>query len=118
LVINANDGSSSGRLATAFSNSKHRLLSTLDSHIQSAPEDYGHFAKRRIYQLKDFLAEAGTQIKERIIPMLDVKLSESEKENGKNVLYQLTQNHKPTIGIYTYATADKCYAPEDWLPFY
>ncbi len=118
LVINANDGSSSGRLATAFSNSKYRLLSGSDALIESAPKDYEHFAKRPVYQLRHFLAEAGTQIKERIIPVLDLKLSESEKENGKNILYQLTQNHKPTIGVYTYATADKCYAPEDWLPFY
>lgn len=118
LVINAGLGSSSGRLATQISRSEHRFFEEILSEQKPIPSDYYHFAKKTIYQFRKFLKRSGVQIPENEIPPLDINLKEEEKANGKNILNQITQNDKPVIGIYTFATSDKCYTPELWVPFY
>lgn len=118
LVINAVSGSSSGRLSSQIARSKYSFVKEETPEVTFLPADYNHFAKKVVYQLREFLKNLGIENPETEIPTLDIKLKEEEKINGKNLLNQITQNDKPTIGIYTFATADKCYAPEFWLPFY
>lgn len=118
LVINADPGSSSGRLATQISRAKYRFLEEEISQQDPLPADYVHFAKKTIYQLREFLKKSGIQDAENEIPGLDIRLKEEEKANGKDMLNQIMQNDKPTIGIYTFATLDKCYVPKFWIPLY
>jgi len=118
LVINANSGSSSGRLATGFARSKYRFQEEEIINNTDLPIDYNHFAKKSIYQLREFLSKSNVSISRNEIPSLDIKLTETEKTNGKNILKQITKNQKPVIGIYTYATLDKCCSVNFWKPFY
>jgi len=117
LVINANSGSSSGRLATGFARSKYCFQEEIINDTD-LPIDYNHFAKKSIYQLREFFKKSGLQNQNNTIPPLDIKLTETEKTNGKNILKQITKNQKPVIGIYTYATLDKCCSVDFWKPFY
>lgn len=116
LVINADSGSSSGRLATQISNANYRLFE--DEMSKPKPLDYNHFAKKSVYQLREYLKKSGIQISENEIPLLNIILKQEEIINGKKILNQITKNDKPTIGIYTFATLNKCYAPEIWMHFY
>jgi len=117
LVINANSGSSSGRLATGLARSKY-CFQEEDLNNVDLPKDYNHFAKKAIYQLREFLNKSGITTTNNEIPSLDINLKENEKINGKNILNQIAKNKKPVIGIYTYATLDKCFSPDFWKPFY
>jgi len=118
LVINANSGSSSGRLATGFARYKYCFQEEKITNNADLPNDYNHFAKKSIYQFREFLKKTGFQNQNNTIPPLDIKLTETEKINGKNILKQITKNEKPVIGIYTYATLDKCCSTNFWKPFY
>lgn len=118
LVINADLGSSSGRLATQIANSKFGLSEKAIIKQELFPADYEHFAKKTIYQLREFLKKSGIPNSENEFPYLDILLKQDEITNGKKILKQITQNDKPTIGIYTFATLNKCYASEFWIPFY
>jgi len=118
LVINANSGSSSGRLATNFARSKYCFQEEVTTNSANLPNDYNHFAKKSVYQLRDFLSKSNVSINDNEIPSLDIKLTENEKNNGKNILKQVTKTEKPVIGIYTYATNEKCCSVDFWKPFY
>jgi len=118
LAINANSGSSSGRLATGFARAKHYFQGEETAHSADFPDDYHHFAKKSIYQLRRFLEKSGIPDTKEEIPPLDIKLKENEKTNGKNLLKQITKNEKPVIGIYTHATLNKCFSKDFWKPFY
>lgn len=118
LVINAEIGSSSGRLAALFSNSLNQFMGEEESTLQHFPNDYKHIAKKTIYQLRDFLSQSGVTEIKKDIPTLNINLTQDEINNGKRILKQIVNNDKPTIGIYTFATSDKCYTSQYWLPFY
>lgn len=118
LVINADLNSSSGRLATLISKSKYCLFEEEILDQKSLPLDYNHFAKKTVYQLREYLEKKGMQISKNEIQPLAINLNTEETANGGTLLKQINQNNKPTIGIYTYATSDKCYSPELWLVFY
>jgi len=117
LVINANSGSSSGRLSTRFARSKYCFQEEELNNVD-LPKDYNHFAKKAIYQLREFLNKSGVTTTNNEIPSLDINLKETEKINGKNILKQITKNKKPVIGFYTYATLDKCFSTDFWKLFY
>lgn len=118
LVINAEIGSSSGRLAAQFSNSLNQFMGEEESKSQHFPDDYKHIAKKTVYQLRDFLSQSGVVEIKKEIPSLNVNLTQIEINNGKQILNQIVKNDKPTIGIYTLATSDKCYPSKYWVPFY
>ncbi len=111
LVINSNADSSSGRLAMQMANASYRFMG--EEITTEQPNDYHHFAKTIIYQLRQAF-----KTPENDIPSLALNLRDEEVSYGRTTLDEINKNHKPTIGIYTYATLDKCYAPEFWLPFY
>jgi len=115
LVINAGLHSSSGRFATGFAKAKYRFLE--EEISGKIPDDYRHIAKTTIYQLRSFFSKSNVQSNDEI-PSLDIRLKEKEKINGKNIINKITKDEKPVIGIYTYATLDKCCSANFWHPLY
>lgn len=119
MVINVEPNSSSGRLFTKFSKSKHKIYGDIDDAIQQDYPDSGHIAKKPIYALRAYLAASGfDELMEKQLPLLDIRLTEEELKKGKKLLDDITQNNKPTIGIFTYATGHKCYCKDWWNDFY
>lgn len=117
LVINAVGGSSSGTLATKWSRSKNRVFLKTDFGINNNPE-FQHMGKKPVVYLRTLLQKNGFKINNSAIPSMDLKLSTSEIEEGKKVLESITNNNKPTICIFTYATGAKCLSEDWWNPFY
>jgi heptosyltransferase III len=117
LVINANFGSSSGRLSTSFARSKYKLFGEYDEKYVQQFNDYQHSAKHPIYNLRQYLSELGIQDKSEI-PFMDLKLDAEEIQSGKKKLFSIIQNEKPVICLFTNATGDKCYSEEWWRDFY
>lgn len=117
LVINTTASSSSGKLATLFTSSKYKLYGNefeCNEHI----EEQIHYGKAPVYLFRNFL-ELFDINSQDIYPNLNVKLSESEKSNGKTLLNNLgIDPSKKTIAFFTYATGDKCYSYNWWANFY
>ncbi|NML56848.1 glycosyltransferase family 9 protein [Chryseobacterium cheonjiense] len=118
LVINANFGSSSGRISTLVANSRYKMFGEFDEKYVEKIQDYQHSAKQSIYNLRQFLSELGVSENNETIPNLDIKLDAKETEAGKKKLFSITQNDKPTICLFTNATGDKCYSEQWWSDFY
>lgn len=118
LVINANFGSSSGRISTLVANSRYKMFGEFDEKYIEKIQDYQHSAKQSIYNLRQFLSELGVSENNETIPNLDIKLDAKETEAGKKKLFSITQNDKPTICLFTNATGDKCYSEQWWSDFY
>ncbi|AZA57886.1 lipopolysaccharide heptosyltransferase family protein [Chryseobacterium shandongense] len=118
LVINANFGSSSGRISTLAANSRYKMFGEFDEKYIQQFNDYQHSAKQSIYDLRHFLSELGVSENKNDIPFLDIKLDAEEIEAGKKKLFSIIQNNKPTICLFTNATGDKCYSEQWWSDFY
>ncbi|MFN4365519.1 glycosyltransferase family 9 protein [Chryseobacterium hispalense] len=118
LVINADFGSSSGRLSTLAARSRYKLFGEYNEEQREQLDDYRHSAKHSIYNLRRYLAELGIAENKAEIPYLDIKLTDDEIQSGKENLFSITQNHQPTICLFTNATGDKCYPEEWWSDFY
>jgi len=118
LVINAVRSSSSGKISTQFSNSKHKFFGDFNEDSQSKFKDFNHIAKNSIYSLRDYLNTLGFIENNKEIPLLDLKLSTDEIARGHKILKDLVKNDKKIISIFTYATDDKCYSESWWLNFY
>jgi len=119
MVINIEGNSSSGRLFTKFSNSKHKVYCDLSESLQKQYVDSGHIAKKPIYALRTYLAASGfDEFMNQKLPLLDIKLTRDELKKGKKLLDDIIKNDKPTIGIFTYATGSKCYSKTWWDTFY
>lgn len=118
LVINASFGSSSGKLSTSVARSEYKVFGDTDEKLQSEFSDYRHAAKNSIYSLRDFLSQLDIDRSGSKIPDLDIKLSDSEIEEGKAKLYDLVKNNKKSICLFTNATGAKCYSEEWWNAFY
>lgn len=118
LVINGDKNSSSGRLLTELSKAKFKVFGDVNEAIQNTYPDHKHISKYPIYNLRYYLKNLGVETKERSLPVLNIKLSDAEKKNGKTILDGIVKDDKPTICIYTNATGDKCYSYEWWEAFY
>lgn len=118
LVINAVDGSSSGRLSTKLAISKRKVFNLVDEELSSAFNDYGHMAKMPVYNLRKCFYGNMINIADKQIPNLSIQLDSVEKAKGKELLAQLVKNDKKVICIYTYATGEKCYSKAWWNLFY
>ncbi|GJM06215.1 MAG: ADP-heptose--LPS heptosyltransferase [marine bacterium B5-7] len=114
LVINATDGSSSGKIITQNSKSKYKLFGKPGLMHWVKIADYKHIAKKPILALRERSGK-GRHLK---IPTLDLKLSEDELMRGRNLLNQVTMNAKKTICIFTYATGNKMYCKKWWNQLY
>ncbi|MEY8760609.1 glycosyltransferase family 9 protein [Chryseobacterium tongliaoense] len=118
LVINATQGSSSGRLSILFSKSNYKFFGEDIEELKSKYSDYNHIAKNTIYNLRYYLSQIGLEENKSEVPFLNLKLSKEEIEDGKMKLYDLVKNDKKTICLFTNATGDKCYSETWWEAFY
>jgi heptosyltransferase III len=117
LVINAVNSSSSGRLSVQFARAGYKLYGDPISDLSNR-EGHEHIAKYPVYNFRDFIAKMGIEPSTLPVPLLDLKLTDAEREQGKNLLHDLTGNDRQTIGVFTYATGFKCHPPLWWEPFY
>lgn len=118
LVINGDKNSSSGRLSTQFAKAPFKVFGDVSEDIQSEYSDYEHISKYPIYNLRYYLNKLGFPKNNTSVPLLDIKLNDSEYSNGKVILDKITKNTKKTICIYTNATGNKCYSETWWETFY
>lgn len=118
LVINANFGSSSGRLSTSFARAKFKLFGEYDEKYVRQFVDYQHSAKHPVYNLRQYLSQLGMSANTNEPPFLDLKLDAMEIESGRKSLFSIVQADKPVICLFTNATGDKCYSEEWWHDFY
>ncbi|WP_290696304.1 glycosyltransferase family 9 protein [Lacinutrix sp.] len=119
LVVSGDKKSSSGRILTYLSNAKYKVFGTLEKEAEDNEEDYYHMAKNNVYLLRYYLQQIGYPISTVAVPVLDLKLTESEILNGKNILDNLiTNTSKKTILLFTFATGNKCYSKKWWSSFY
>ncbi|MFI1744015.1 glycosyltransferase family 9 protein [Thalassobellus sediminis] len=118
LVINGDKNSSSGRLLTNLAKASIKIFGEANEDIAKLHKDYQHISKYPVYNLRDYLAKIGFPKNENQVPLLDIKLNDSELSNGKKILDEIIKNDRKTICIYTNATGDKCYSEAWWLTFY
>ena len=119
MAINVVNSSSSGRLATQFSRSKHKLFGDINESIQLKYSDYLHIAKSPVYEFRNYLINLGVDQNNNEIPPLNLKLSTSEIAEGQKIISELVRdNNKRTISVFTFATSDKCYTEDWWAEFY
>lgn len=119
LVINTTNNSSSGRLSTRISRSKVKFYNDEVEQLAKQFNDYYHLAKFPVYNLRNFLIQSGFDIIiNEPMPTLNLKLSDAEILNGKNIMNTIVSGDKPVIGIYTFATGAKCYSSEWWKKLY
>ena len=118
LVINAVDGSSSGRLLTKAAKSLYKIFGDFDIDNQELSADFYHISKRPIYNLRHYLNRVGHTTLNTEIGHLDLRLTDKELIKGQDILNELVGLKKPTLAIFTYATAPKCYSKSWWSSFY
>lgn len=120
LVINAVENSSSGRISGYLSGAKYVFYGDELHENMKSYSDYSHIAKKSIYNLRIFLSNLGIDITtDRSLPLLDLKLSDEELLQGRRDLENLfSDSANGTIGLFTYATGEKCYGKEWWAIFY
>lgn len=118
LVINGDKNSSSGRLLTQISNANYKVFGDVNESIQLKYGDYQHIAKYPVYNLRYYLTKIGYKENDTDVPVLNIKLNDSEVLQGKKILKDIVKNDKKTICIYTNATGNKCYSEEWWNTFY
>ncbi|PQV47778.1 ADP-heptose:LPS heptosyltransferase [Jejuia pallidilutea] len=118
MVINGDKDSSSGRLLTNLAKAPLKVFGDVHEDIQKTYDDYLHISKYPIYNLRLYLSKLGYPANNNPLPVLNLKLTETEISNGKNILDELVKNNKPTICIYTNATGNKCYSEAWWESFY
>ncbi len=118
IVINVDKNSSSGRIATRFSNAKHKFFGDGSLDNQVTYSDHEHIAKYPIYNLRSYLKSLGIFNTSSAIPRLDLKLQPFEVIEGRKILSGIVKNDRRTICIFTYATGEKCYSENWWDEFY
>lgn len=113
LAINVIPESSSGRLATKFSNSRHKVFGNVKAEVADR-----HVARMAVHNLREFVALFGMDRSHAAIPSPGIKLSASEIAEGKKLLHGFAPSGFPVISIFTYATAEKLLPAEWWEDFY
>lgn len=119
MVLNVDKDSSSGRLAVEISNAAYKFYGDAIEEGQIKNDDYNHIAKYPVYNFRDYLKVLGLKINtSNPVAAIDLKLSSEEIEKGREILNKKFDNQKKTIGIFTFATGDKCYSELWWTDFY
>ncbi|WP_162144484.1 glycosyltransferase family 9 protein [Aquimarina latercula] len=117
LVINAEIGSSSGKILTLLANGKYKIFDAPEK-IESFPEDFKHLGKTPVYLFRYYFTKTSDTKSKKKIPGLDIKLTEQEIKKGKEVLNQIIDVNRKTIAIFTNATGDKKYSVAWWKERY
>jgi len=118
IVFNVVNDSSSGRLSAQFANATFKFVSDDHSDAQLKVGKYEHIAKSPVQSFRKFIETLGFKPRDTEMPMLDIKLDNAELAAGEQVLRRLVVNDRKTIGIYTFATGEKCYSEAWWGEFY
>lgn len=118
LVINADKNSSSGRLLTNMSSATIKIFGDMHEDIKKQYADHRHKSKYPIYNLRACLLRLGLSNEKKAIPVLNIKLDDSEIAEGKRILDKIVNDNKKTICIYTNATGNKCYSEDWWETIY
>lgn len=113
LAINAVRESSSGRIFTSISNAKFKFIGDRDMDNKEI-----HIAKQVIYPLREFLSIIGVEANNTIPACLDLRLANQELLHGGSLVYDVVQNAKPTICLFTHTTDVKCCTERWWLNLY
>lgn len=109
LVINIDDHSSSGRIASSLVRAKYKIVD-LEEEQKSK-----HIAIKPIITLRNFI---NSELQTNEYPTLDLKLDADEIELGRQKLNEIFDNSKKTITIFTYATGNKILPQIWWNQFY
>lgn len=117
LVINADKDSSSGKLFTKYTRAKYKIFGSVKGAEHEQNEFYLHMATSSVYCLRLLLKQSGILV-DHDIPTLNIKSSKEEISHAKSLLEAIVDTSKPTISIFTFATAAKCYSKEWWAVFY
>jgi len=118
LVVNGDKNSSSGKLLTQLAKAKIKVFGEVNDAIKQQYEDHEHISKYPIYNLRHYFSKLGFDSQDKALPLLDIKLSDTEIANGKKILNGIIKNDKKSICIYTNATGKKCYSETWWDAVY
>lgn len=119
LVINVEKGSSSGRISTIIPSADFKFYGDDFEELKDKYSDIEHIAKYPVYNFRRFLEVLNQQPLTGDVPVLDLKLSEAELNQGKQDLLKVTKTDtRKTIAFFTFATGAKCYSTEWWNDFY
>ncbi|MCZ8022398.1 MAG: glycosyltransferase family 9 protein [Cyclobacteriaceae bacterium] len=113
LVINVNESSKSGSIAAKLARGTMKLSCRTDTKLQL--EGYKHMGKYPVYSLRFFIK---SNVHDRDVPYLNLKLSEGEIERGKVLLDKILPRKEKIICLYTFATAKKMHSKEWWKRFF
>lgn len=116
LIVNAVEGSSSGKLLTLITKSKYKIYQNPEDGLDNS--NSVHTAKQSIYAFRKIFTGQNFKAISADIPLLDLKLSTNEITKGQETIDLLFDNDKKTIAIFTYATGNKCYSTSWWNIFY
>ena len=117
LVINADKDSSSGKLFTKYTRAKYKIFGTIEDPEHENNKVYLHMATSSVYCFRLLLKQSGISINSDI-PTLNIKSTQEESNYTKGLLESIVDTNKPTISIFTFATAAKCYSKQWWAVFY
>lgn len=116
IVINVDNASSSGRIATRIASADYKFYGESD---KTKYIECQHFAKKPVYGLRNYLAQSEKLNLEEAMHDLDLKLSPTEIKDGKAILDKLVKcKNTKTICLFTYATGEKCYPESWWMELY
>lgn len=118
IVINVVNRSSSGRICATLVNAEYKFFGEQDVLDTGTCEDYENFAKKPVYNLRQYIKQSGLPVCTMPVAPVDIKLDEAEKQMGGKILSTLTNSAKPVICVFTYATAEKKYPADWWEAFY
>ncbi len=118
LVINAVNNSSSGRLAAKMIDAPLKISGDPEVEPGADSDHWRHIALAPIFSFRKFVSRLGIKLSADTFPVLDLRLSSGEIANGRIILRKLTDNDKPTIALYTFATGAKCFSTAWWESFH
>lgn len=119
LVINIDPGSSSGRMATAFARGRFRINGNLPEQEAAHLPDYGHLAKKPVYNLRYFLSTMQHQaVTRHPVPMPDILLTETELNQASETVRKLARGNAKVIALFTHATDTKKHSAAFWERIY
>ncbi len=118
FAINAVIGSSSGRLYTQLAHATFKIYGEDEQDFSAHYEDGMHIAKEQVYAFRAYMERLGFPDQHHPVKNLSVELTNEESQRGLAKLREIANDSKKTISLFTFATGDKCYKPDWWIPFY
>jgi heptosyltransferase III len=115
LVINVDEGSSSGRIGTRMALSPWKIYGAGKAlGMITSGEEYHHMAIRPVLLIRHFLQSHGYDRRNLLIPVMDLRLSNNELMSGLELIRKIVKQSHPTICLFTHATDEKKYSRAWW----